>query len=221
MTLLFPALLFVCGLAAGQETAAATKDDAQQPAPVPEAPKAAAAVEAQLAVTPPSWTDRRNVFFRKLVGPQAFIETVPGAIFDTARGFPGQWGRSGLGFAKRLGSQYGQFIVGEFIEAGVSVLHREDPRYFRMPGERFGKRLGHALSGTFVVRGAHGGRTLAVGRLANIYGSWAIATFWNPADQRNAVKIFGNGSLGIGIKAGSNVFREFWPDVKKRLKKQP
>ncbi len=169
-------------------------------------------------IEPPTWKDRGNVFLHKLVGPQAILETVPGTAFDYARGFPRQWGRGGIGIAKRLGSQYGQFLVGETIEVGVSVLHREDPRYFRMPQGTIRRRIGHALLSTVIVRGAHGGHTLGVGRLANVYGGWAVATLWNPAEQRNALKIFGYGSLGLGLKAGSNAFREFWPDVKKLIK---
>jgi hypothetical protein len=166
---------------------------------------------------PPNWSDRRQVFFKKLFGPQAILETVPGAAFDTARGFPSQWGRGGTGVAKRLGSQYGQFVVGESIELGVSALHREDPRYFRMPEGRFGQRLRHALVSTVVVRGADGSNTIGLARLANVYGSWAVATTWNPPDQRNPWKIAGNGTFGLGIKASSNLFREFWPDVERRF----
>lgn len=167
--------------------------------------------------TPPSWSDRRNVFLRRAFGLQAIWETVPGATFDIARDFPHQWGRTPKGYVKRLGSQYGQFIVGEVIEMGVSVIHQEDPRYFRMPSEKFGRRLRHALVSTVVFRDVKGRNTIGLGRLANIYGSWAIATMWNPPDQRNVVKIFGNGSLGLGLKASSNLFREFWPDVKRRF----
>lgn len=171
------------------------------------------------AIDPPDWSDRRRVFFRKLLGPQAILETVPGTAFDTARGFPRQWGRGGTGIAKRLGSQYGQFVVGETIELGVSALHHEDPRYFRMPGEAFGRRFRHAMASTVIVRGASGSKTIGLARLANVYGSWAVATTWNPPDQRNALKIARYGTLGLGIKAAGNLFREFWPDVKARLKR--
>lgn len=167
---------------------------------------------------PLDWSVRRHVFFKKLFGPQAILETIPGTAFDTARGFPGQWGRTVRGVEKRLASQYGQFAVGETIELGVSALHKEDPRYYRMPEGTFGRRLRHSLVSTVVVRGEDGSPTMAVSRLANIYGGWAIATLWNPADQRNAAKILGYGSLGLGLKAGGNVFREFWPDVKRRFK---
>lgn len=166
---------------------------------------------------PPTWVDRRQVFFKKLFGPQAILETVPGAAFDTARGFPRQWGRGAAGVEKRLASQYGQFVIGEGIEMGVSALHKEDPRYFRMPDRGFSKRLGHALASTVIVRGVNGGPTIGLARLADVYGSWAIATMWNPPDQRKPWKIAGNGTFGLTIKAGGNVFREFWPDVKRKL----
>ncbi len=185
-----------------------------------EEPRPLVQPDTAMAVTPldpPEWSDRRGVFFKKLFGPQAILETVPGTIFDTARGFPRQWGRGGLGAAKRLGSQYGQFAIGETIELGVSALHREDPRYFRRPDGRFNQRLGHALKSTVVVRGAGGSDTIGLARLADVYGAWAIATMWNPPDQRNLRQISKYGTLGLGIKAGSNVFREFWPDVKRRF----
>lgn len=166
---------------------------------------------------PPTWSDRRQVFFKKLFGPQAILETVPGAAFDTARGFPRQWGRGATGVEKRLASQYGQFVIGEGIEMGVSALHKEDPRYFRMPDRGFGKRLGHALVSTVVVRGVNGGPTIGLARLADVYGAWAIATTWNPPDQRTPLQIVKYGTLGLSLKAGSNVFREFWPDVKRKF----
>lgn len=174
---------------------------------------------ASMPIAPPDWTDRRRVFFKKLFGPQALLETVPGTIFDTARNFPNQWGRTTRGTAKRLGSQYGQFLVGETIELAVSAIHSEDPRYFRMPDASMKKRIGHALVSTVVVRKADGkGNTIALARLADVYGAWAVATLWSPPDQRNFKAIATWGTFGLTIKAASNVFCEFWPDIRKAMK---
>jgi hypothetical protein len=120
---------------------------------------------------------------------------------------------------KRLGSRYGQFAVGEAIEMGVAALHKEDTRYFRMPNGRFGKRLGHALLSTVVVRGVGGRPTIGLAGLANSYGRWAVASTWKPPDQRNAAQILRYGSMGIGIRTGANVFQEFWPDLKRRFRR--
>ncbi len=169
-------------------------------------------------VPDPSWTVRRSVFLKRLVSTQALFETFPGAGFDEARNFPKQWGRGIDGFGKRVGSQYGQFAVGEAIEFGISAFHREDPRYFRMPDASIGKRIRHSLISGVWVRSADGTHnTVAVARLANVYGSWAIATSWNPPEQRSFTKIMTYGSLGLGIKTSTNLFREFWPDIKTRV----
>jgi hypothetical protein len=157
---------------------------------------------------PPEWTDRRRVFFDKCFGPQAILETAPGMIVDTARGFPRQWSRGGLGCRQEAE-----------VAARAVRLHREDPRYFRMPDGRFGRRLAHAVRSTVIVRGADGPDTIGLARLADVYGAWAIATLWNPPDQRNIPQFAKYGTLGLGFKAGSNVFREFSPDVKKVLRR--
>ena len=166
----------------------------------------------------PSWKVRSNVFLKRLVSLQAVYETIPGATFDQIRNFPREWQRTPTGYLKRNGSQYGQFVVGEAIEFGVSAFHREDPRYFRMPEATFGKRLGHALISGVRVRSADGTHnTIALARLANVYGSWAIATSWNPPSQRQFDKILFYGSAGMGLKTSVNIFREFWPDAKRKL----
>ncbi|MFN7932679.1 MAG: hypothetical protein U0R19_05090 [Bryobacteraceae bacterium] len=214
------AFVILCGFAVGLAPAQQSPSDsavAEQPAST--ATPSAPAKDTPTPFQPPTWSDRRHVFLRRVFGPQAVLETVPGTAFDTARNFPYQWGRTGKGVAKRLGSQYGQFVVGEGIEMGVSALHKEDPRYFRMPDAPFGRRLGHAIVSTVITRGVDGNRTIALSRLANVYGAWAIATTWNPPDQRDALRIFKYGSLGLSLKVAGNVFREFWPDVKQKLRK--
>jgi hypothetical protein len=192
--------------------------DTPDSVPPPDPTTATASVLPALAPTPiprPTWGDRGHVYVQKIFGPQAILETIPGAAFDFARGFPGQWPRTTKGALQRVASQYGQFMVGESIEMVVSAMHREDPRYFRMAGEPFGKRLKHSLVSTVIVRGANGGNTVGLARLADVYGSWAVATRWNPPAQQTISSILIYGTLGLGIKAASNVFREFWPDVKK------
>ena len=190
-----------------------------QTAPVDEAVSLPApATPVASGVPDPSWAVRRSVFLKRLVSTQALFETFPGASFDEARNFPKQWGRGIDGFGKRVASQYGQFAVGEAIEFGISAFHREDPRYFRMPDASIGKRIRHALISGVWVRSADGThQTVAVARLANDYGSWAIATSWNPPEQRSFTSIMTYGSLGLGIKTSTNLFREFWPDIKTRV----
>jgi hypothetical protein len=163
------------------------------------------------------WKTRETVFLKKLVGLQAFYETVPGAISDHVRNFPTQWGRSYSGFGKRVASQYGQFVLSELIEGGVQAIHKEDPRYFRLGKGGFVHRLKYSVVSTFWVPKPGGGHTFAYSVPAGVYGSWAIATRWSPPDLQTPFKIVQWGSVGMGVKVSANSFREFWPDIKAKV----
>ena len=150
----------------------------------------------------------------RLFSMQALTATVPGAILQQVHDWPDEWGKKRLGFEKRLGSLYGQFVIGVLIEDGVKAIHREDTRYRRLGRGNFFKRMGHAITDTVTARQPDGGRTVALSTPANAYGSWAIATLWSPRELRNAESIFEWGTAGMGVSAGTNLAREFWPDLK-------
>src|ERR1039458_2195889 len=151
---------------------------------------------------------------KRLFSMQALTATVPGAILQQVHDWPNEWGKKRLGFEKRLGSLYGQFVVGVLIEDGVKAIHHEDTRYRRLGQGNFFKRTGHVITDTVTARKRDGSRTVALSMPANAYGSWAIATLWSPREYRTAESIFEWGSAGMGVSAGTNLLREFWPDLK-------
>jgi len=165
------------------------------------------------AETAPSTPPKESILSR-LFSVQAVTSTLPGAILQQVHDWPDQWGKSRLGFEKRVGSLYGQFVVGVLIEDGVKALHHEDTRYRRMGQGNFFKRTAHVIVNTVTARRPDGRRTVAFSMPANAYGSWAIATLWSPREFRNAESIFEWGSAGMGAAAGANLLKEFWPDLK-------
>ena len=66
-----------------------------------------------------------------------------------------------------------------------------------------------------------GGQTLALGRIAGAYGSRAIATRWNPAAERTPGQIMLYGNVNMATKASVNLWREFWPDARRKLFRGP
>ena len=145
---------------------------------------------------------------------EALTSTVPGAILQQVHDWPDEWGKKRLGFEKRVGSLYGQFVIGVLIEDGVKAIHGEDTRYRRLGQGNFFKRTGHVITDTVTARKPDGSRTVALSMPANAYGSWAIATLWSPREYRTAESIFEWGTAGMGVSAGTNLLREFWPDLK-------
>ena len=175
------------------------------------APQSQPADAAAPAVSP---VQPHKPLLKYLFSLEALTATVPGAIMQQVHDWPDEWGRKRLGFEKRLGSLYGQFVIGVLIEDGVKAIHREDTRYRRLGRGNFFKRTGHVIAETVTARKPDGSRTVALSMPANAYGSWAIATLWSPREFRTAGSIFEWGSAGVGASAGANLAREFWPDLK-------
>jgi hypothetical protein len=176
--------------------------------PPPESKAAGAGTQA----APP--TPHNKPILQRLFSLEAVTATLPGAILQQVHDWPGEWGKSRLGFEERVGSLYGQFVAGVLIEDGVKAIHHEDISYRRMGSGNFFKRIGHVIANTVTARRSDGSRTVALSTPANAYGSWAIATLWSPHEYRNAESIFEWGTAGMGVRAGTNLAREFWPGLK-------
>lgn len=178
--------------------------------------------EEEARANPPTFKVRMQVLGQNMRGFQAFYETVPGTLFDHARNFPKDWGRGFPGLGKRFGNQYGQFLVGQVFESGVAALHHEDPRYFYSHAETRKARLGHALVMTVMNETSDGSghKRVALSRFAGVYGSWAVAQQWSPDSVQSFRSFLLWGSVGMAFKAGSNVAREFWPDVRRKYFKK-
>lgn len=160
-----------------------------------------------------------KTFFKRWFSLEAVRATVPGALLQQVHDWPEQWGGKELGFEKRVGSLYGQFVIGVTIEDGVRAIDGEDTRYRRLGQGNFFRRTGHVIGGTVTAAKPGGGRIMAWSLPANAYGSWAIATLWSPREYRTAGSILEWGTAGMGVTAGTNLLREFWPDFKSLFRK--
>ena len=122
------------------------------------------------------------------------------------------------GYGRRFASGLTQRAVGNSFQFSVGILLREDPRYF--PSERKGTwaRIADAIAHTVTVRTDDGSRTLAVGRLAGTFGGGLLSRTWQPEGHDSIPQGLQSGAIMFGADIGWNVFREFWPDLKKRLR---
>jgi hypothetical protein len=157
-------------------------------------------------------------FWKDLVSPRALLATAPGTLLDQIHEFPKEWGTGARGAEKRAASLYGQFVIGDILERSVKAIDKENTHYRRLGSGNFFLRFEHAVAFTVVAR-TPSGFSPAYATLANDYGSWAIATLWSPHSLRNPESIFEWGTGNVGVRAGGNFLREFWPDVKSIFKK--
>lgn len=136
-----------------------------------------------------------------------------------ARNTPEEWGQGGANYGKRVGSAVGYSAVRATLAFGLDSTLHQDPRYFRSAGKGFWNRAGHALRGTILTRTDSGGETLSTWRIGSAYGAAYLSNQWYP-DRLNTVgRGAQQGSLQLAFDFASNLGSEFWPDLKRKLKR--
>ncbi len=97
------------------------------------------------------------------------------------------------------------------MEAGLSSMWGEDPRYDRTEGGTFGSRIGHVFAMTFCARNRAGDTVPAYARLIATPGGSFLANTWMPDSEATV----GDAALRTGMsflmRAAGNAVKEFRP----------
>jgi hypothetical protein len=136
----------------------------------------------------------------------------------------GQWSNSNpsfgqgiAGYAKRFGTTYGDFAIENMTTEGIfPTLFHQDPRYFRRDEGSTRSRLFYALSRLFITRGDSGSSQFNYSEIVGAATSVAISNAYYP-DGRTVGNNVGRYSEQLAFDAASNVLKEFWPSLKRKL----
>ena len=152
------------------------------------------------------------------VGFRSLGVGVLAASWQTGFNTPQELGQTWSGFGKRYIEREADVAISNTIEAGLGSLWGEDPRY--IPSGRHGvwSRARYALKTVFLAHRRNGRLAPAWGRYAGNVVNNVIENAWLPPSVttwRQTTVRSANGFLG---HAASNLWEEFWPDVRKRFK---
>jgi len=127
------------------------------------------------------------------------------------------FGQGMAGYGKRYATAYADQLLGNMMTEGIvpSLLH-QDPRYFRVGVGSTKSRLGKALMQIVVTRTDSGGRMFNFSEWGGNAAAAAISNAYYP-DTRTASDNLQKLLVACATDAFSNVMKEFWPDVKRRL----
>lgn len=154
-------------------------------------------------------------YIKHAAGPGALARAAAGAGITQATNTPHEWGQGAAGFGKRLGSAFGKHLVHKSIEYPVARLLHEELGYRRSTQHGFRRRLRYALLATIIThKTTTGKKTVAVDEIAGAFGSGLISRLWQPASVRALSYGFLSGGITLGVDAGTNVLREFWPEIR-------
>lgn len=163
--------------------------------------------------------ERWNLYAKKTYGPEAWARDAFVSGLRQLKNEPPEWGQGAAGYGHRFGAGFARHVVRASIEYGGGALLGEDPRYERCQCRGAFPRAGHAVKSTFLARNREGERVLAAARLTGIYGSQVIALAWYPKRYTVVGDGLRWGTLSLGFNAGFNVLREFWPDLRRSLRR--
>jgi hypothetical protein len=147
------------------------------------------------------------------------------------------YGQGAVGYGKRYGAYAADGTIENFFVGAIlpSVL-RQDPRYFQSGHGSFFDRTGYAVSRIVVTRSDSGHNQF---NFSEIFGSAiasAISTYsyhpgrtlvntasgptYTASDRtlRNTASVWGS---QVGYDTITLVVKEFWPDIRRKLEKQP
>jgi hypothetical protein len=153
------------------------------------------------------------------VAPAALLVSGISAGISQARdSWPG-YGQGWDAYGKRYGATVAidasTNMFGTFLLA--SMLH-EDPRYFVLKHGTFSQRVAHALKRVVITPTDSGGQTVNISGLLGPLGAQGLANTYLPDGERTTGQTFERYGIEMGIIAGGNVLKEFWPVIFKTLR---
>jgi|HubBroStandDraft_3_1064219.scaffolds.fasta_scaffold108467_2 hypothetical protein len=131
------------------------------------------------------------------------------------------YGQGAEGYAKRFGEKFADGTIQNFMTKAIfpSFLH-EDPRYFQLGKGGFKHRTWYALSRLFVTRTDSGQNRFNYSEVLGGAAAAAISTYsYHPRDDRNLANAGVVWGSQMGYDALSLVLKEFWPDIRRKLRK--
>ena len=149
--------------------------------------------------------------------PAIFFQTGFLAGIDQLTNSNPSFGQGMEGYAKRFGTTYGNFAIENMMTEGFfPILLHQDPRYFRRREGSGRSRLGYAVSRLFITRTDSGKSQFNYSEVLGGATALGISNAYLP-DGRTVGNNLRRYCVQLGFDAASNVLKEFWPDLKRKL----
>ncbi len=162
----------------------------------------------------------RNYARESFLSPGAFFANVMPAVGDHTSNDPSEYGQGWDAFGNRLGRRAAQFQLQSALFHSSSAAVRTETNYRRCDCTGAFRRVGYAVSRTFVARTEGGSTVPNLPLLGGYYGGAMIATAWYPERYRATHEGLRTASYQLSGRTAVNILREFTPELK-RLFRRP
>jgi len=143
------------------------------------------------------------------------------ALLGQARNSDPSYGQGLQGYAKRYATFYADTGIGTLMTTSVfPTILRQDPRYFQLGKGGIRHRTMYSVSRIFVTRADSGELQFNYSEVVGTGVAAGISNLYHPQSQRtlgNTLSVWGTDIL---LNTICNVAKEFWPDLRRRIRKQ-
>jgi hypothetical protein len=132
------------------------------------------------------------------------------------------YGQGAAGYGKRFGSAFADGTIENFMTSSIlpSLLH-QDPRFFQSGKGSFGHRTWYAFSRILITRSDSGKSQVNYSEIFGSALSASISTYgYHPHDDRNVANTAKVWGTQVGYDSLTYVVKEFWPDIRRKLRKK-
>jgi hypothetical protein len=151
--------------------------------------------------------DYSSIFFPAVIAAYNMHERTTPQFHEGAAGYARYFWHSAV-------DQTSENYMVEFIFPTVT---HEDSRYYTLGRGGFVKRTGYALSRAVVTRSNSGSEVFNISEVFGAGASAGISNLYYPSASRSVGNTMSQWAEDVGIDAGTFWFREFWPDINRRL----
>ncbi len=159
-----------------------------------------------------------HVFVQHTYSPSTFANAGLDAIYDKVQANDREFERGTMGLGQHYGIDLATNESDAFFERFlVPSLLRQDPRYFRNPELPFFRRVFYSMSRVLITRADSGGNTFNASKVLGGAASQALSDLYVPGKAQGLGPIRDRVTFDLATDAGMNLFREFWPDMRRKI----
>ena len=130
------------------------------------------------------------------------------------------FGQGVKGYGHYFVTSYADWAGSDYwTEAIYPALLHQDPRYFRKGKGGAWSRLGYAMGAIFVTRTDSGGKAFNFSEIGGNCTMVAISQAYYPY-PRTAGSAAGSAAIQIADDMASNILKEFYPDLRRKLSRK-
>jgi hypothetical protein len=103
------------------------------------------------------------------------------------------------------------------VEFMIPAITHEDTRYYTLGHGSFFRRAGYALSRAAITRSDSGREGFNMSEVVGAGASAGLSSLYYPSRERSFSNTAQEWGLDVAIDAASFTFKEFWPDINRKM----